>query len=85
MSTDVEVRLSRIGLRGLAEEDRDRNRARPTATRLITTPDTMWSTRNVTVASAWIDANSGSARSPISSPIDRSRRHPPDPERRRVK
>src|SRR5919108_735959 len=36
----------------------DRNRARPRATTLITTPDTMWSTRNVTVATACTSANS---------------------------
>ena len=30
----------------------------------MTTPDTMWSTRNVMVASAWIDANSAPATQP---------------------
>jgi hypothetical protein len=34
----------------------DRNRASPIATRLITTPDTIWSTRNVIVATAWTPA-----------------------------
>ena len=47
----------------------DKNRANPTATRLITTPDTMWSTRKVTVARAWIVANVAPASIPISSPM----------------
>ena len=47
----------------------DRNRAIPIATRLITTPETMWSTRNVTVASAWIPANSAPAIIPSTRPM----------------
>ena len=47
----------------------DRNRARPTATRLITTPDTIWSTLKVTVASAWIEANNAPAIIPITIPM----------------
>ena len=47
----------------------ERNRASPTATRLITTPDTIWSTLKVTVASAWIEANSAPAIIPIRMPM----------------
>ena len=47
----------------------DRNRASPIATRLITTPDTMWSTLNVTVAAAWMLANTSPRRAPTSSPM----------------
>ena len=41
----------------------------PIATRLITTPETIWSTRNVTVTSAWIDAKIAPASMPISRPM----------------
>ena len=47
----------------------DRKRARPMATRLITTPDTIWSTRNVIVAIAWMLANNAPATSPTNRPI----------------
>ena len=46
----------------------ERNRARPTATRLMTTPDTMWSTRNVMVATAWMLAKMAPHSAPNSSP-----------------
>ena len=45
-----------------------RNLASPMATRLMTTPDTMWSTRSVTVARAWTSENRSPAAAPTSSP-----------------
>jgi hypothetical protein len=46
----------------------ERKRASPTATRLMTTPDTMWSTRNVIVATAWTPAKMAPHSAPNSSP-----------------
>ncbi len=46
----------------------ERNRASPIATRLMTTPDTMWSTRNVIVATAWTLAKIAPHSAPNSSP-----------------
>ena len=50
----IVVRWGRPGSDCVAcpKNDCDRKRASPIATRLITTPETMWSTRNVTVTNA---------------------------------
>jgi hypothetical protein len=47
----------------------ERNRASPRATTLITTPETMWSTRNVTVATAWTSEKTSPDSAPTRSPI----------------
>src|SRR5215211_7260418 len=55
----------------------DRKRGTPRARMLIATPDTIWSTRKVTVATAWISATSVPARVAISRPAIGPKRSDP--------